>query len=123
MAYHHCCFLISVSGEDTLRHNILGTLQFNEQIAAEIVSLYKASQQLRLTMERAVQATTASVRAATAYLFNAFQEVCTPMAIIGGLSVSLRGCTREIKGLEIAASGLREVAGLLRTWRSMQERR
>ncbi|ERF70424.1 hypothetical protein EPUS_04702 [Endocarpon pusillum Z07020] len=74
-------------------------------------------------MERAVEATTANVRAATAYLFNAFQDVSTPMAIIGGFSVSLRGCTREVKGLDIAASELREVAELLRTWRGMHEQR
>lgn len=55
-------------------------------------------------MERAVEATTANVRAATAYLLNAFQDVSTPMAIIGGFSVSLRGCTRGVKGLDIAAS-------------------
>ena len=123
IANHHCSLMLSVSGEYTLRHNFLDTLQFNKQIAAEMASLYRTPQQLRLTMERAAEATTANVRAATAYLFNAFRDVSTPMAIIGGFSVSLRGCTREVMGLDIAASGLRELAEALRTWRSMEEQR
>jgi hypothetical protein len=69
-----------------------------------MVSLYKTEDQLLLHMARSDKANSANARAAIVYLNDVLQHGRPgPWAVIGGFSVSLRGCKRAINHVDIAA--------------------